>query len=1083
MILSVARRAGIEITALCAEDRLAPYNSCGTCVVDVEGMGIVKSCSTPVREGMVVTTDSPEAEATRKTAIELLLSNHWGDCVAPCQQACPAHTDCQGYVGLTANSLFEESLRLLYEALPFPAVFGRICPAPCEDACRRKIADEPVQIRHIKRFVGDYGIDYLPSVSPDTGKRVAVVGGGPAGLSAAYFLRRRGHAVEVFDAMPKMGGMLRYGIPDYRLSQDVLDREIDVLRRMDIVFHNGKRLGKDIDLDGLKDGYDAVFLGLGAWGSRSMGLPGEDHPAVMQGSDFLRMVNEGQRPILPKKVAVVGGGNTAMDAARSAIRLGAEVTVLYRRGQEQMPALEHEVKEAEEEGIVFSYLTQPVEFIADGQVLSSVRCVRMELGEPDESGRSRPVPIEGSEFDVEAGMVLLAVGQMVDASPLADSSISLSRRGMIVANERTGQTSDPKVFAGGDVVTGPSIAVEAVGAAHRAADAIDRFLRGEEIESPSLYIHVKHDVTRRDIGYPARTPRIRTPVRPIEERITDFDEYESPLSEEEAIIAGQRCLECGCMAYNSCMLRDYATKTGASQDAYAGDLPHKERDDRHPFIVHKVGKCIDCGRCVRVCSEVCGVNAIDFVNRGIDMEVQAPFDAAWQDSDCISCGACVDICPTGALYDRSVLEKQVPHELEETKSTCALCGMGCDVKVLTVNGKYMRTTVSDSNDVLCARGRYGWHTISSEQRITAPMIRCGSSLVEVPWDEALKEAREQLELAKGNMTVFGTGLLTCEEGWLVARLSEGLGAGAPTFDVMPTCSPVELDRGRILPLSSLEDARLIIVIGQRDRYGKVVLDVLLRNEMKRGATVISVGGRVPGAQVELEPNSLSLLLSGLETGNMPDELGISADAISTPPLFVIGEDKVSYEDLGLISEAFSAHTDWHMIVIPATVNALGLRRLGFLEQLRPATRAWLAIGSDPLGTTSGRQKFLDVETLVAVSSVRTATTDHAHVVFPMRLPYETRGHILTVRGEKELSIATESPIKSETWEVLVRLAGAFGISSLPWQFESLTDIAMNAVKTGSGRPILAGTTQASMAGVIDARLKDMGVMGVRSEGN
>ena len=1075
VILSVARRAGIEITALCAEDRLVPYNSCGTCVVDVEGMGIVKSCTTPVRDGMVVTTNSPEAEDTRKTAIELLLSNHWGDCVAPCQQACPAHTDCQGYVGLTANRLFEESLHLLYEALPFPAVFGRICPAPCEDACRREIADEPVQIRHIKRFVGDYGVDYVPSALPDTGKRVVVVGGGPAGLSAAYFLRRRGHAVDVFDAMPKMGGMLRYGIPDYRLPQDVLDREIDVLRRMDIVFHNGKRLGEDIDYEELKRGYDAVFIGLGAWGSRKMGLPGEDHPAVMQGSDFLRRVNEGERPILPKKVAVIGGGNTAMDAARSAIRLGAEVSILYRRGQEEMPALEHEVKEAEEEGVVFSYLTQPVEFATDGEVLSTAKCVRMELGEPDESGRRRPVPVEGSEFNVDAGMVLLAVGQTVDTSPLAESGISLSRRGMIVASERTGQTSDSKVFAGGDVVTGPSIAVEAVGAAHRAADAIDRFLRGEKIEAPSLYIHVKHDVTRRDIGNPAHTPRIRTLVRPVEERITDFAEYETALSEEEAMIAGERCLECGCMAYNSCMLREYATKTGASQDAYAGDLPHKGRDDRHPFIVRKAGKCIDCGRCVRVCSEVCGVNAIDFVNRGINMEVQAAFDEAWQDSDCVSCGACVDICPTGALYDRSVLEKQVPHELEETESTCVLCGMGCNVKVLTMNGKYMRTTVFDSNDVLCARGRYGWHTISSEQRITAPMVRCGSSLLEVPWDEALKEAREQLELAKGNVAVFGTGLLTCEEGWLVTRLSEGLGAGAPTFDVMPTCSHPKLDADRIVPISALETARLIVVVGQRNRYEKVVLDVLLRNAISRGATVVSIGAKVPGAQVELELDSFVTFIAGLESGNMPSELGIGLDEINTSPLFVIEEVGISEEALGQITKSLSAHADWHITMIPATANALGLRRLGFLEELRPSTRAWLAIGSDPLAASYGRQKFMGVETLVAVSSIRTATTDQAHVVFPMRFPYETRGHVLTIRGEKKISIAAESPIQSETWEVLVRLAGAFGISSLPRQFEALTETAMHAVETGVGQPVSAGTTQSSMAGVIDARLKNLGI--------
>jgi len=217
-ILVLARREGVEIPALCAEERLAPYDSCGVCVVDVEGMGVVKSCSTPVRDGMIIHTHSKAAEDIRRTALELLLSNHWGDCIAPCQQACPAHTDCQGYVGLTANGLFEEALHLLYEKLPLPAAFGRICPAPCEDACRREIVEEPIQIRHIKRFLGDKGFDYTPSVAAGTGKRVAIVGGGPAGLSAAYFLRRNGHTTVVFDAMPKMGGMLRYGIPDCRLT-------------------------------------------------------------------------------------------------------------------------------------------------------------------------------------------------------------------------------------------------------------------------------------------------------------------------------------------------------------------------------------------------------------------------------------------------------------------------------------------------------------------------------------------------------------------------------------------------------------------------------------------------------------------------------------------------------------------------------------------------------------------------------------------------------------------------------------------------------------------------------------------------
>ncbi len=231
-ILTLARRCGVDIPALCTESRLEPFDSCGVCVVEVEGAGVVKACSTPIKEGMVVSTASPAAEEVRRTALELLLSYHFGDCVGPCQLGCPAHTDCQGYVSLAANGLFLEGLELLYEKLPFPASFGRICPAPCEDACRRQIAEEPIQIRHMKRFLGDQGFDYLPERDPDTGFSVAVVGGGPAGCTAAYFLRRRGHAVTVFDAMPKMGGMLRYGIPDFRLRQDVLDRELEVLQRM-----------------------------------------------------------------------------------------------------------------------------------------------------------------------------------------------------------------------------------------------------------------------------------------------------------------------------------------------------------------------------------------------------------------------------------------------------------------------------------------------------------------------------------------------------------------------------------------------------------------------------------------------------------------------------------------------------------------------------------------------------------------------------------------------------------------------------------------------------------------------------------
>ncbi len=500
-ILVAAQRLGIDIPALCAERRLAPFDSCGVCAVEVVGKGVVKACSTPIAEGMEVLTDSAAARDVRKTALELLLSNHWGDCVGPCQEACPAHTDCQAYVSLAGNGRFDDALRVLYEYLPLPACFGRICPAPCEDACRRQVAEEPVQIRQMKRFLGDLPSSYVPPVEAATGRRIAVVGGGPAGLSAAYFLRRRGHGIVLFEAMPHMGGMLRYGIPEYRLPQSVIDREVDVLQKMGIEFRNGVRLGGEIALADLEKDYDAVFVGLGAWGAQSMGLPGEDHPAVMQGTDFLRQVNEGQLPRLPKKVAVIGGGNTAMDAARCARRLGSQVTVLYRRTQEEMPALAHEVKEAADEGVELLFLTQPVEFVAGRKNLRGIRCVRMELGKPDESGRRRPIEVAGSEFVVEAEAALLAVGQVVDSSCLASTGVELTKRGTPVVDVRTGQTSRPKVFSGGDMVTGPGIAVEAVGAGRRAAEAIHRFLTCGDPTPPD------RDVRSREGGRDSRGHR------------------------------------------------------------------------------------------------------------------------------------------------------------------------------------------------------------------------------------------------------------------------------------------------------------------------------------------------------------------------------------------------------------------------------------------------------------------------------------------------------------------------------------------------------------------------------------------------
>ncbi|MCC8022344.1 MAG: FAD-dependent oxidoreductase, partial [Clostridiales bacterium] len=405
-ILQAARRAGVEIPTLCHDERVKTYGACGLCVVEAAGMPkLLRACSTAAADGMEITTDSERIRASRKTALEFLLSDHTGDCRPPCALACPAGTDCQGYVGLIANGEFKQALKVAKDVNPFPASIGRVCPHPCETACRRKHVEEPISIAWLKRFVADKDIGeepYVPQQAKPTGKKVAVVGGGPGGLSSAYFLAVQGHQVTVYDAMPEMGGMLRYGIPAYRLPKDVVDREIDIVARLGVKLVNNRRLGQDFTLEELRRDNDAVVIATGAWVSRGMRVPGEELDCVVGGIDFLRTVALGKPMDLGKKVVVVGGGNTAMDACRTAVRLGAEeVSIIYRRTRAEMPADDVEIREAEEEGVVFRYLTNPLEF-REGSVLLQ----KMELGEMDTSGRRTPVPIKGAGEELSCDPVI-----------------------------------------------------------------------------------------------------------------------------------------------------------------------------------------------------------------------------------------------------------------------------------------------------------------------------------------------------------------------------------------------------------------------------------------------------------------------------------------------------------------------------------------------------------------------------------------------------------------------------------------------------------------------------------------------------
>ncbi len=468
----------------------------------------------------------------------------------PCVRACPAQVNVQGYVALTSKGKYKEALELIKENLPLPGVLGRICPHPCESKCNRALLDEPLAIANIKRFIADQVKDELPPQVETERKdeRVAIIGSGPAGLTAAYQLAKEGYGVTVFEALPVVGGMLYVGIPEYRLPKRVLEEEIEAIKRTGVEIKTNTPIGKDLTLDDLfARGFKAVFIAVGAHRSLELGIPGEHADGIVHGVAFLREMNLGKEVKLGRKVAIIGGGNAAMDAARGALRLGVQkVLILYRRSRVEMPASDEEIEAALAEGVEIQYLVAPTEvLIEDGKVVG-IRCVRMELGAPDASGRRRPVPIPGSEFDIEVDMVIPAIGQAPDVSFLEGSGIALSRRGLIDVDPITLATSRPGVFAGGDAQTGPGIAIEAVAAGNRVAVSITRYLKGEDLrQGREMEEEVEPpDLSSLPLGEP-RKPRMQMPAIDLERRRSSFDEVELGFTEEMALQEAERCLNCG----------------------------------------------------------------------------------------------------------------------------------------------------------------------------------------------------------------------------------------------------------------------------------------------------------------------------------------------------------------------------------------------------------------------------------------------------------------------------------------------------------------------------------------------------------
>ncbi len=861
-ILSLAKRNGYEIPTLCNDDRLEPYSSCYICVVEIEGMRALQpSCSTRIAEGMKIETNNGKVYRARKTALDLLLSNHYADCMGPCKQTCPAGVDVQGYISYIDKGMYNEAVALIKETNPLPAICGRVCVRPCETACRRNLLDEGtgVGIDYMKRFAADYdlasSIKYSPKINPSTGKKVAVIGAGPGGLSAAFFLRKEGHDVDIYEAAPKAGGWLRYGIPEYRLPNDLLQKEVDNIAEMGVNIYYNQKLGENLSYKALKFKYDSIVIAIGSQKGTSIGCDGDDAENVLSGIDFLKTMElTGKRyNFSGKTVAVIGGGNTAMDCCRSSMRCGAKkVYIIYRRTEKEMPANPIEIHESKLEGVEYMFLTAPVRVNKDKDgKIKSMTCLKMELGEADASGRRRPVVVPNSEFDVELDYAIAAIGQKTVVNFIDEvnrntdiGELKVTKWGDIEADPLTLQTGVKRIFACGDGVSGPATLIQAVAQAKVASLSSHQYLmelpmNPEKKEFLSKRDNFKIQVAEEYAGKFLKQMREEMPTMEPDTR-NNFSEVELGYNDENiAVHEAQRCLECGCVAYFDCDLKRYATDYDVDQKRYNGQFRQYDIDFRHPYVEIDNNKCILCSRCIRVCREVVGANALGLVNRGFETYVAPSMGEALQDTNCESCGLCISACPTGAITE-NVIFKPGPVKTDTMETICNYCSVGCEIDIHHKKGFAMKVTGHkgkvniDGN--LCKYPKFGYHYINNKDRVIKPLLKVNGKFEEIDFKEAFDIISYKIKSVKADENAFFAGArLSNEELYMVQKLAR---AGAKTnniatFHYLGRGEGYHNNANANVPFEQIKGASRIYLIGSEINNDNAVAGFMVNNAMFR----------------------------------------------------------------------------------------------------------------------------------------------------------------------------------------------------------------------------------------------------------